>query len=124
MSSKTRVRIEYADHNESFARLLPVLGTIVARFSDVVDDGAWFLVHLNEPIQYQLSESESSEFRLASFSAFLIRSRWVEQRVGDPGEIQVFIRVVEEGEHPDGDSINPDDFIHIAWGKCIVVENG
>jgi hypothetical protein len=49
-----RVRVDYADHSEAFARVLPRSGTLVRQCSDVHGHADWFLLKLDEPFDYQL----------------------------------------------------------------------
>ncbi|MDX1486636.1 MAG: hypothetical protein R3268_00440 [Acidiferrobacterales bacterium] len=113
-----RLQIDYFDHNEHFARYLPRTGTAVRELRDARGTGPWLLLDLDEPFEYQLKVAEPCQFRLARVNAFLIRCRWHGQEVGDPEGVSVFLLLVEEGQHPKGDVIDPKAFVHIAWGMC------
>jgi len=113
-----RVRIEYADHNESFAAYLPRDGAVSGTYFEANGVGPWFLVSLDEPLQYQVKIGEPFQFRAMQVDAFLIRSRWQDKRVGDPDGTSVFILLVEATRHPTGAVIDPKAYIHVAWGHC------
>lgn len=119
-----RLRIDYADHNEAFAACLPRTGTVAGTFQDTNGIGPWLLVDLDEPFEYQLKVGEPFQFRLIRVDALLIRSRWENCEVGDPEAVAVFLLLVEEGVHPTGSSIVLEDYIHIAWGSCMPVDDG
>ena len=116
--TQTRLRIDYADQNEEFARYLPRVGTVTREFRDAKGPGPWFLVALEEPFKYQLKIGESFQFRLVVVDALLIRSRWVGSEIGDPDDVAVFMLLVEEGRHPTGAVVDPQGFVQIAWGTC------
>jgi hypothetical protein len=114
-----RLRIEYYDHNESFATQLPRLGTVSATYFDANGVGPWLLVDLDEPLQYQLKVGEPFQFRALQVDAFLIRSRWQGKEVGDSDGVSVFILLVEQGSHPSGSVIDPKAYFHVAWGTAV-----
>ena len=71
----TRVRLEYFDQNESFAPCLPREGAILKRVATSnVDD--WYLVELDQPIEYQIKIGDPYKYKLVETSHLLIRSRW------------------------------------------------
>jgi hypothetical protein len=113
-----RLRIEYFDHNEAFAGYLPRVGSVSRTCFDANGAGPWFLLSLEEPLEYQLKVGEPLRFRLAQVDAFLIRSRWQDKEVGHPEGTSVFILLVEAGHHPAGDVIDPKAYFHSAWGMC------
>lgn len=113
-----RLRIEYLDQNEAFAPYLPREGVVSRELRDRSGVGPWFLVNLEEPLDYQLKVGEPFQFRLAHVNAFLIRSRWEGSEVGDPDGTSIFILLVEEGRHPATDIIDAKSYVHIAWGMC------
>ncbi len=116
--SHARLRIEYFDHNEAFARFLPRIGRVEQEFRTSAGQGRWFLVQLEEPFEYQLKIGEPFHYRIAQIDAFLVRSRWEGCEVGDSDDVSVFLLLVERDQHPHGHEIDPSDFVHIAWGKC------
>ena len=113
------MRIEYFDQNESFATQLPRSGTACGTYFDANGVGPWFLVELDEPLNYQLKVGEPFQFRAMQVDAFLIRSRWQGKEVGDPDGTSVFILLVEEGHHPTGSVIDPKAYFHVAWGNAV-----
>jgi len=117
--AKVRLRIEYDDHNELFAKQLPRSGSASGTYFDASGVGPWILVDLDEPLQYQLKVGEPFQFRALQVDAFLVRSRWQGKEVGDPDGTSVFILLVEEGRHPTGSVIDPKAYFHVAWGKAV-----
>lgn len=113
-----RLRIEYADQNEEFARYLPRVGAVEREFRDAKERGSWFLVRLEEPFEYQLKIGEPLRYRLIQVDAFLIRSRWEGHEVGDSNGVSVFVLLGERDRHPVDEEIDPHNFVHIAWGMC------
>jgi len=114
-----RLRIEYYDQNESFAAQLPRWGVVSGTYSDANGVGPWFLVNLDEPLQYQLKVGEPFQFRALQVDAFLIRSRWQGKEVSDPDGTSVFILLVEAGCHPTNSVIDPEAYVHVAWGNAV-----
>lgn len=114
-----RLRIEYYDQNESFATLLPRLGSVSATYFDANGGGPWLLLDLDEPLQYQLKVGEPFQYLVMKVDAFLIRSRWQGREVGDSEGVSVFILLVEEGSHPTSSVIDPKAYIHVAWGTAV-----
>lgn len=111
-----RLQIEYFDRNEAFAQYLPRTGTVRRELRSASGGGPWFLVDLDEPLEYQLKVGDPFRFRLARVNAFLIRSRWEGKGVEDPEGTSVFVLLVEESRHPSTDVIDPGAYVHIAWG--------
>jgi hypothetical protein len=118
VNADRRLRIEYADQNEDFARYCPRVGAVEREFRDTKGGGPWFLVRLEEPFEYQLKVGEPLRYRLAQVDAFLIRSRWGGREVGDSNGVSVFVLLVERDRHPADEEIDPHNFVHIAWGMC------
>ena len=118
-----RVQIEYLDHNEAFAPYLPRTGTVRRELRSTNGVGPWFLVDLDEPLEYQLKIGEPFRFRLARVNALLIRSRWEGKGIEDPDGTSVFILLVEESQHPSADVVDTNDYVHIAWGMCRLVND-
>ncbi len=114
----TRVRVEYFDQNEAFASCLPRTGTIVGRRAASAGAEDWYLLELDEPVEYQHKLAGSPGFRLVTAGHFLIRSRWPGFRVGRSEPAAVFILLVEGNDPLPGDTFAPEDFVHAAWGMC------
>lgn len=115
---KARVRVEYFDQNESFARLLPRSGTIVNRCTDVHGNRDWWMVELDEPVEYQLKVGELYQYKLVNIGHFLIRSRVVGKRVGSKEPVSVFILAVENGPTVP-EPFDPKSYPHVAWGTSV-----
>jgi hypothetical protein len=105
LTSGTRLRLEYGDHNDAFAAELPrdvdVLRPVTAR--NGVDD--WCLVGLAEPVRAEG----------IAYTRLLLRSRELGTPLGGPASTSVFILLVGDGDGPD-DGFDPHDFLHVAWG--------
>jgi hypothetical protein len=100
------LRLEYFDHNDDFARLLPRDGTI-ERFVSSADGNAWALFRLDAPVEYEGR----------SYDYFLLRSRWQGQHVGGAEPTSVFILLVGD-ERRALDGFEVEDFEHVAWGMA------
>lgn len=112
-----RVRLEYSDQNESFAPCLPREGTILKRIaSSNVDD--WYLVGLDQPIEYQIKVGEPYKFKLVETSHLLIRSRWADHAIGDDEPTSVFLLLVEPEQLPLSTPLDIEQYHHVAWGMC------
>ena len=59
-----RVRIEYADQNDEFARLLPRSGILAGSYRDIQGNSDWFLLKLDEAFDYQTKVSKPFQCRL------------------------------------------------------------
>jgi hypothetical protein len=119
-----RLRIEYFDQNEAFAQYLPRTGEVSRELRSANGAGLWFLLDLDDPFEYQMKVGDAFRFRLARINAFLVRSRWEGKDVGDAEGTSVFILLVEEARHPTTDMVDPDAYVHIAWGMCSPVPTG
>ena len=113
-----RLRVSYADQNESFAQHLPRTGTVQREMRDSEGGDPWLLLVLDQPFDLQVKIGEPFQFRLAHIDAFLVRSRWQGYDVGDRDDVSVHILVVERGKHPAGTEFDVHNFMHIAWGTC------
>jgi len=113
-----RLQIDYFDHNEGFAKYLPRVGTVRQQFLDTNGSGPWLLLELDESFEYQLQDRGSENFRLPTFDAFLIRSRWQDVAIDGSKPVSVFILLLEQGNHPSGSIIELDNYVHVAWGMC------
>ena len=117
-----RARVDYADQNESFAPLLPRSGELTRKLTDVHGNPDWFLLQLDEPLEYQLKTGDPYRFRLLKVSRFLLRSRWQGHGIGESEPTSVFILLVEDGEGDVPDRFDPSAYTHVAWGTCFVEE--
>jgi hypothetical protein len=106
-SGAMRLRIEYADHNESFAAQLPRVGTVVARPKACDSAHQWHLVRLDSPVIY------NGEIH----SHVLIASRWEGYLVGSGEPTGVFILVVPPAVQV-ADGFSHREFPHVAWGMA------
>ena len=113
-----RLRVEYADQSESFARYLPRVGQTTRSFTSDAGTPGWFLLELDEPFEYQLKVGQVFRFREIVVTHFLIQSRWVGYDIGGAEPTPVFVLLVEEGGVPLKGPIHLDDYVHIAWGMC------
>jgi hypothetical protein len=99
-----RLKVEYFDQNEAFARVLPQLGT-VERWVWSIDGGRWGVCRLDTPVEYHG----------LVYGYFLLRSRWLNHEIGDKEATSVFILLVgDPASVTDGLSVR--DFEHVAWG--------
>ena len=113
-----RVRLEYADQNESFASCLPCVGSICGRFTSTSGMDDWYLVQLDEPVACQVTVGEPLLSRLLETDHILIRSRWEGQQVGEREPTSVFLVLVDPSRLPLSSPIRIEDFHHVAWGMC------
>ena len=90
----TRVRIEYFDHSEHMASILPRQGNIIRQLQAENNVNDWFLVELDEPFEYQIKVAEPFTFRILNCDRILIRSRWKGKRIGDKKPTSVFILLI------------------------------
>ena len=114
----TRVRIEYEDQNEAFSRCLPATGGLVRRLTADKDPRPWWIVALDEPIEYQLKIGEPFEYRLITARELVIGSRARGQEVGDHPAAAVHILLPLADGATVGDTLRTSDFYHVAWGVC------
>ena len=105
-----KIRLEYFDQNESFARELPVSGTaqeVAARNGE----GTWHLLSLERPVAYGG----------AKYDRLLITSRWAGHSVGESEPTSVFVRLV-----PPGQEVAPgfaiEGFPGVAWGMAHAID--
>jgi len=112
-----RVRIEYHDQNDSFAKLLPIEGTVSRRCSTMNGIDDWYLVDLDRPIAYQEQIGAHFQFRLTNAARVLIRSRWQDVPIALGAAPSVFLRLVPEGRAVSLDSIDVESYPFVCW--CI-----
>ena len=113
-----RVRIEYADQNESFRETLPRRGSVVRTLQDTSTGRDWTLVRLDEPFEWQNKIGEPFQFRLLKVDHLLLAPRWVGVNIDGPEPAAVFINLVEEDRVPRGDALNILEYVQISWGMC------
>ena len=102
-----RFCIEYFDHNESFAKLLPRSGVVQTTPTCADSSHVWHLLQLDEPVLYEGTE----------YSHFLLASRWEEQSIGDAEPTSVFILLVPSHSTV-ADGFSHKQFLHVAWGMA------
>ena len=105
------LRIEYSDHNESFASCLPRDGKVVSKPKCMDSNLDWHLLRLNKLIIY----------RDAEYSHLLIASRWKHHAIGEDKPVSVFILLV-----PTADPNVPNEFSYqqypfVAWGIATLI---
>lgn len=116
-----RIKVDYDDQNESFAKFLPRNGQIIQRLTDEYGNSDWLLVKLDEFFEYQLKTGDNFQFRLIKCDQFLIRSRWKNQRVDSEEGTSVFIMLIPNEEKLLNIPIRIDDYVHIAWGYAKLI---
>ena len=99
-----RLCLEYFDHNERFAPLLPKEGT-VERWLKSVDGSDWVLFHLDTAVEYENR----------SYDYFLLKSRWAGPAIGGPKPTSVFVLLVTDPEKVE-EGFDAHHFDHVAWG--------
>jgi hypothetical protein len=110
-----RLRIEYADQNESFAPFLPRTGTIIRRCVTTAGDENWFHLLLDAGFKFQAQLENPFRFRLIDCTEFLIQSRHLGKDIGQAEPTHVFI-VLVSSEQRVVDPIDLHEFYHAAWG--------
>ena len=114
--SRTRIRLEYFDQNDTFGEFLPRSGSIERRLaSENVDN--YFLLRLDEPFDFQVRVDDFT-FRNIANSRLIIRSRWSGQEVGELEPTSVFILLIPDPERLLDDPIDVNTFYHVAWGMA------
>ncbi len=114
----TRVRIEYEDQNEAFSRCLPASGGLARRLNADNDPRPWWVVALDEPIEYQLKVGGPFQYRLVTARELVIGSRARDQEVGEHQTVAVHILLPLSDGATVGDRLRTSDFYHAAWGVC------
>jgi hypothetical protein len=115
----SRIRLEYDDQNESFARYLPVEGTISRRCIAAAGPEDWFVVELDEPIDYQ--GEVGPELQRIVVPRVLIRSRWPSVPIGRGASPSVFLLLARQSQELAEQGLIIDDFIHVCWARCRVL---
>lgn len=114
----SRVKIDYDDQNESFASLLPVEGTIARRCTSTNGTDDWFLVDLDQPIDYQEKIGTNFQFRRVIVPQVLIRSRWQGVPIDEGETPSVFLLLVPEGRPITADPIDVASYSFVCWARA------
>ena len=114
--STTRVRIEYADQNEAFSRCLPVTGSLARAMTADNDSRPWWIVALDEPLEYQLKVGEPFQYRLITTHELVIGSKVQGQEVGGDSAVSVHILLPLSEAATRGDRLRNSEFYGAAWG--------
>jgi hypothetical protein len=118
----SRVRIDYDDQNESFATHLPAYGTVIERCTATTGADDWYLVELEEPLDYQHQTGPHFQFERLIVSRVLVRSRWRGEPLGPTTSPSVFLLLVSDGRAVDPACLKIADFIFICWARCRVLD--
>ena len=119
-----KIKIDYYDQNEDFAKFLPRSGQIMQQLTDEYGNNDWFLVELDEAFDYQLKTGENFQFKLINCDKFLIRSRWRDQQINSKDGTSIFIMLIPDEKKLANVPIRISDYVHIAWGYAKTVWNG
>jgi hypothetical protein len=111
-----RVRIEYYDQNDDFARLMPVSGVIVRTLSDHDGRIRW-VVELDQQLEYQHTVNGAGH-QLIRVSELVVTSRWEGSEVGGDEPTSVHILLPLWPGATAGPSYEAHAFYHVAWGTC------
>lgn len=104
MNSGARLRLDYFDQNEDFARCLPCEGTIEREPACADSRKAWVLVRLDEPLLYEG----------ARYGHVLLTARHDGGSVEEGEHVYVLLVPLGAPAVPDGFSYR--DYLHVAWG--------
>ena len=115
-----RVRLDYDDHNESFATYLPAFGMVVDRCTATTGPDDWYLVELEQPLDYQHQVGPHFEFKRLIIPRVLVLSRWLGEPLSRTSSASVFLLLVSGDQAVDPASLIVDDFIFICWARCRV----
>ena len=114
----TRIRIEYADQNEGFARCLPATGRLSHTLAADNDSRPWWVVELEVPLEYQLKIGEPHHYRLITAHELVIGIRAENDEIGYAQEAAVHILLPLAEGATSGDRLRNAEFYHVAWGVC------
>jgi hypothetical protein len=113
-----RVRVEYA--GEGLESYLPRSGTLKRELLDSTGNPGWFLLELDQPLEYQLKVEEPFQFRLLRVEHFLVRSRWTDCPIGSAKPTSVFVLLVEDSQIPVPNPVDVKHYHHVGWGTCVI----
>ncbi|MFA5340033.1 MAG: hypothetical protein WC317_07815 [Candidatus Omnitrophota bacterium] len=116
-----KIKIEYYDQNEDFAKYLPKTGVIAKQLIDEYRNNDWFLVKIDEPFEYQLKIGENYQYKLIECKNMLIRSRIKNEDIDSPNGTSVFIMLIPDESKLSNNPIKIKDFIHIALGSAKII---
>jgi hypothetical protein len=114
-----RVRIEYFDQNEQFGKLLPVRGYL-RRSLTGAHGRRWWVVDLDQPLEYQRKVGEPFRFEVIRTSELVIGSRRQGHEVGETEPTSVHILVPLGLDATQAGDLELTRFDHVAWGICHV----
>ena len=107
-----KIRLEYFDQNEDFARSFPAQTCdVIQRFSSTDGADNWFLLKLDKPFTYEGIEN----------THLLVRSRWRESEIGGKEPTSVFILLVSDKTLLK-DPLDIASFRHVAWGMAYAMQ--
>jgi hypothetical protein len=118
-----RVRIEYADQNDTFRAVLPRTGTIRRTLREASSGRSFSLVALDVPFEWQEKIGEPYQFRLMKVDHLLVSPRWKDTDVGGNTPAAVFVYLVESDRVPQSDIVDIRKYVHIAWGMSHTEDN-
>ena len=113
-----RVRIEYADQNDGFAACLPATGRLMRPLVAGDDPRPWWVVALDQPLEYQLKVGEPYQFRLIRSGELVIGTRERGRAIGGPEPTSVHILLPLRAEATSGSQLRVPEFYQAAWGVC------
>lgn len=116
--ANARVRIEYADHNEGFAASLPVTGRLARPLFASDDPRPWWVVDLDDTIEYQLKIGDPYQFRLVQSGELVIGTREQNRAIGGSEPTHVHILLPLRADATEGSDLRVEEFYHVAWGVC------
>src|SRR2546429_1344745 len=102
------LRIEYFDHNERFAAILPRSGVVVRRLHSTNGVDNWFLLKLSDPFEYEGHE----------YQHLVIRSRWAGHEIGEREPTSVFVLLAPDFRLIDQGEFEVDKLDHVCWGMA------
>ena len=105
--TKQKIRLEYFDHNEDFARCFPTQECGIVHRVHLSDTsaGEWLILKLSLPFSYDGVVNKR----------LLVRSRWSGYKVGGRDPTSVFILLATDGETFDAQE-EFSNLKHVAWG--------
>jgi hypothetical protein len=113
-----RVKIEYADQNESFAASLPVTGRLSRPLFAGDDPRPWWVVVLDDTVEYQLKVGDPYQFRLIRSGELVIGTREQNREIGGREATAVHILLPLRADATQGSDLRVPEFYHVAWGVC------